>query len=179
MNRRDYRAWTPAEEASLLQWVNQHLDLSWKERAREYSATHKPRSDESLRSKLGQLLKGIQRQRPINNRGSKKRNSTANTANTAKMARKRQRREAPLPSVYMPQTHGGQEGDEGPGPVTPAPRSQLEGYTSPPHWAHDRLSQCEPTASPRHASPRHASQKKHHGSWPYCKSLTIWFAGQY
>jgi len=54
MGRQDYRPWSDEEEEKLEGWVAQHLDLTWPERAEEYSKTICPRSSESLRSKLRQ-----------------------------------------------------------------------------------------------------------------------------
>lgn len=61
MGGRGYRLWTHAEEDNLEGWVAQHLELTWDERAEEYSQTVCPRSSESLRSKLRQIKRGIRR----------------------------------------------------------------------------------------------------------------------
>lgn len=59
MGRRDYRPWSDEEEEKLEEWVAQHLDLTWPERAEKYSKTFCPRSSESLRSKLRQVTRNI------------------------------------------------------------------------------------------------------------------------
>ncbi|KAI3120538.1 hypothetical protein CBS147326_9422 [Penicillium roqueforti] len=56
MGKRRYREWTPTEEARLLHWMVLHPDSewSWDTRAEKYSKTIRPRTAESLRSKLPQ-----------------------------------------------------------------------------------------------------------------------------
>ncbi|KAL4862641.1 hypothetical protein BDV12DRAFT_202855 [Aspergillus spectabilis] len=61
MGRREYRPWSYEEEDNLEGWVDQHLNLTWPERAEEYSKTVCPRSSESLRSKLQQVKRNIRR----------------------------------------------------------------------------------------------------------------------
>ncbi|OJJ51941.1 hypothetical protein ASPSYDRAFT_52761, partial [Aspergillus sydowii CBS 593.65] len=89
-----YREWTPTEEARLLHWMVLHPDSewSWDMRAKEYSRTIRPRTAESLRSKLRQLRKNIRRHRPVRRR-------QARTAQgmTAKQARKEQQRTRETP----------------------------------------------------------------------------------
>ncbi|KAL4918112.1 hypothetical protein BDW62DRAFT_210808 [Aspergillus aurantiobrunneus] len=94
MGKRGYREWTPTEEARLLHWMVLHPDSewSWDMRAKEYSKTIRPRTAESLRSKLRQLRKNIRRHRPVRRR-------QARTAQgmTAKQARKEQQRTREAP----------------------------------------------------------------------------------
>jgi hypothetical protein len=68
MGRRGYRPWSHAEEDNLEEWVAQHLDLTWDERAEKYSQTVCPRSSESLRSKLRQIKRDIRRRRALHMR---------------------------------------------------------------------------------------------------------------
>lgn len=166
MSKRGYRAWTPGEEAKLPCWVAQHSNLTWEERAHQYSVTCKPRSGEAIRSKLQNLRKGIKRHRPLNKRGS---NLRSNTAKTAKTARKQRRRETPSLSVCLPHMHSEQEGDEAPGQAAPVLRSQQESYASPQHCAEDRLSQYKQTTMARYVG-----QQKHHSSWSYGKTFAIY-----
>ena len=158
MNKRAYRAWTPDEEAYLPKFVAQHPDLSWKQRAHQYSATRKPRSDESLRSKLGQLTKGIKRYRPTNTRGS---NLRSNTTRTAKAARKQRRRETSSLSVCLPQMHSEQEGDGASGQAGPVFRSRQDSYTSPQYCADERLSQFEQTIMTRHVGQKNRPSRSY------------------
>ncbi|KAL2841289.1 hypothetical protein BJX68DRAFT_278664 [Aspergillus pseudodeflectus] len=67
MGKRVYREWTPNEEARLPHWIVLHPESkwSWDMRAKEYSETIRPRTAESLRSKLRQLRKNIRRRRPM------------------------------------------------------------------------------------------------------------------
>lgn len=94
MGKRGYREWTPTEEDRLLHWMVLHPDSewSWDMRAEEYSKTIRPRTAESLRSKLRQLRKNIRRRRPVRRR-------QARTAQgmTAKKARKEQQRTREAP----------------------------------------------------------------------------------
>lgn len=73
MGRRDYRPWSDEEEEKLEGWVAQHLNLTWLERAEEYSKTFYPRSSESLRSKLRQVKWNIRRRPALHMRHLRRR----------------------------------------------------------------------------------------------------------
>ncbi|KAI3098434.1 hypothetical protein CBS147333_9069 [Penicillium roqueforti] len=94
MGKRGYREWTPTEEARLLHWMVLHPDSewSWDMRAKEYSKTIRPRTAESLRSKLRQLRKNIRRHRPV-----RRRQARIARGMTAKQARKEQHRTREAP----------------------------------------------------------------------------------
>lgn len=69
MAKNDYIPWSPAEEKNLLGWLSHHQHLSWEEIAEEYFRQYGiPRSVNSLRGKLGQLERGVVRQRPVSAR---------------------------------------------------------------------------------------------------------------
>jgi hypothetical protein len=102
MGKRGYRAWTPTEEARLPHWMVLHPDSewSWDMRAEEYSKTIRPRTAESLRSKLRQLRKNIRRRRPV-----RRRQMRIPQGVTAKQARKEQprtREMSPLEATRVP-----------------------------------------------------------------------------
>ena len=65
MGRRDYHPWSDEEADKLEGWVAQHLDLTWDERAEEYSKTISPRLSDSLRSKLRHVKQNIQKRRAL------------------------------------------------------------------------------------------------------------------
>jgi hypothetical protein len=106
MAKRNYRAWTPGEESDLEPWVALYPDLTWSERAKKYSIERKPRSAESLRTKLRLLKKNIRRHhRSTHRRPLRPRHSSA------KGQRRGQRTarpslisiNTPTSSVYSPQ----------------------------------------------------------------------------
>jgi hypothetical protein len=69
MAKNDYIPWSPAEERNLLRWLSQHQHLSWEEIAEEYFRQYGiPRTVNSLLGKLGQLERGVVRQRPVSAR---------------------------------------------------------------------------------------------------------------
>ncbi|KAL2801530.1 hypothetical protein BJX63DRAFT_417191 [Aspergillus granulosus] len=68
MPKRIYRAWTPGEEDRFPSWIASNQHLGWKEKARKYSVECKPRSEESLRTKLRLLA---QAKRPPSQRTRK------------------------------------------------------------------------------------------------------------
>ncbi|KAL4867245.1 hypothetical protein BDV12DRAFT_210020 [Aspergillus spectabilis] len=96
MGKRGYREWTPTEEARLLDWMVLHPDSewSWDMRAEEYSKTIRPRTAESLRSKLRQLRQNIRRRRPV-----RRRQARIAQGMTAKQARKKQQRTREAPPL--------------------------------------------------------------------------------
>jgi hypothetical protein len=102
MGKRVYREWTPTEEARLPHWIVLHpeSEWSWDMRAKEYSETIRPRTAESLRSKLRQLRKNIRRCRPV----PRRRASIAQgmTAKQARKAQQRAREMSPLVTNNVP-----------------------------------------------------------------------------
>ncbi|CEL11751.1 hypothetical protein ASPCAL14848 [Aspergillus calidoustus] len=96
MGKRVYREWTPTEEARLPNWIVLHPDSewSWDMRAKEYSETIRPRTAESLRSKLRQLRKNIRRRRPV-----PRKKARITQGMTAKQARKEQQRAREMPPL--------------------------------------------------------------------------------
>jgi hypothetical protein len=101
MGKRVYREWTPTEEAQLPHWIVLHPDSewSWDKRAKEYSETIRPRTAESLRSKLRQLRKNIRRRRPV---PRKARIAQGMTARKARKAQRRAREMPPLVTTRVP-----------------------------------------------------------------------------
>lgn len=102
MGKRGYREWTPTEEARLPHWIGAHPDSewSWDMRAEEYTRTIRPRTAESLRSKLRQLRKNIRRRRPV-----RRRQARIAPPGAAKQARKEQqqtREMSPLVTTRVP-----------------------------------------------------------------------------
>ena len=102
MGKRRYREWTPTEEARLPHWVVLHPEpeWSWDMRAEEYSKTIRPRTAESLRSKLRQLRKNIRRRRPVRRRQG--RTAQGMTANQARKKQQRTRERSSLTTTRVP-----------------------------------------------------------------------------
>lgn len=102
MGKRGYREWTPTEEARLPHWIGAHPDSewSWDMRAEEYTRTIRPRTAESLRSKLRQLRKNIRRRRPI--RRQQARVAPRGTAKQARKEQQRTREMSPLGTTKVP-----------------------------------------------------------------------------
>lgn len=102
MGKRRYREWTPTEEARLLHWMVLHPDSewSWDTRAEKYSKTIRPRTAESLRSKLRQLRKNIRRHRPVHRRQA--RIAQGMTAKQARKEQQRTRDALPLTTTGVP-----------------------------------------------------------------------------
>ena len=102
MGKRGYREWTPTEEARLPHWVVLHPEpeWSWDMRAEEYSKTIRPRTAESLRSKLRQLRKNIRRRRPVRRRQA--RTAQGMTAKQTRKEQQRTRERPPLATTRVP-----------------------------------------------------------------------------
>ncbi|KAI3120201.1 hypothetical protein CBS147326_9549 [Penicillium roqueforti] len=116
MGKRGYCEWTPTEEGRLLHWMVLHPDSewSWDMRAEEYSKTIRPRTAESLRSKLRQLRKNIRRRRSVRRRQA--RIAQGKTAKQVRKEQQRTREAPPLATTRVPahRTHPKSRDKEGP-----------------------------------------------------------------
>ena len=146
MTKRVYHSWSPLEEANLQQWVDCHLELSWKARAEKYSTeVSQERSPESLRSKYSQLCKGIRRRRPVHGR------QPSSYRRTAQQARYRQQRVfgGPVPIVV-------------PTPPVLTSKGRSPKMQAMRQWVPKSTSSHQPQAHPTHQPPQlHGPGHKH------------------